>query len=378
MAAKVSVVKCSSYSQDEVNAAVKRAIELIGGIDIKEGSTVLLKPNVLGNNKPEDCITTHPSVLDAVCRLLKNKKLKLIIGDSSGMGIAGGTKAAMITAGMGEIAKKYGARLMPLESAECSIINNKNYGVLKEISISCVPLKAGYIINLPKLKTHTLVRYTGAVKNMFGVVPGGNKTNCHKIATTEERFAHLLLDIYQNVIPHLTIMDGVYGIEGNGPGSGGRKRKAGIILASKNGIALDFVASKIIGFKPLDIKTNRFALQRKLFDGKIEVLGEKNLSVNFKKPVSIRHFIPPFMIKLVSKQIVAYPEINNEKCKVCMTCVKACPAKTIKMKGKYPFVYKENCINCYCCHELCPYNAINLKRSFIIQLLSKLKNKLKL
>ena len=377
MPAKVSVVKCNSYAQNEVDDAVKKAIELIGGIDIKKGSKVLLKPNILGNNKPEEYITTHPSLLDAVCRLLKNKKLKLIIGDSSGMGIAGGTKAAMISAGMEKVAKKYKAKLIPLES-KCKIIHNKDYKVLKTINISCTALEADYIINLPKLKTHTLVKYTGAVKNMFGTIPGGNKTNYHRIATTEEKFAHLLLDIYQNITPQLNIMDGVYGIEGNGPGTAGKKKKAGVILASKNGIALDFVASKIIGFNPLEIKTNKFAIERKLFDGKIEITGEKDIYVNFKKPIKIRLFIPSFMVRWVSKQMIAYPEINNNKCRICMTCVKACPAKTIKMKGKHPFVYKENCVNCYCCHELCPYNAINLKRSFIINILSKLKQKLKL
>ncbi len=378
MSAKVSVVKCNSYSQEEVDEAVKKAIDLIGKIDIKKGSKVLLKPNILGNHKPDECITTHPSILDAVCKLLKDKKLKLIIGDSSGMGIIGGTKAALITSGMEKIAKKYKAELIPLESARCEIIQNKNSKVLKKISISCIALESDYIINLPKLKTHTLVKYTGAVKNMFGTVPGGNKTNYHGIATTEDSFSHLLLDVYQNVIPQLNIMDGVYGIEGNGPGTGGKKIKAGIILASKNAVAIDFVASKIIGFKPLEIKTNKFALQRKLFDGKVEILGEKHISVRFKQPINIRDYTPPFLVRWATKKLLAYPEINNNKCKICMACVKACPAKTIKIKGKYPFVYKENCINCYCCHEICPYNAINLKRSFIINILSKLREKLKL
>lgn len=378
MPAKVSVVRCNSYNQHEVDNAVKKAISLIGGIDIKKGSKVLLKPNVLGNHKPEKYITTHPSVLDAVCRLLRDKRLKLVIGDSAGMGIYGGTKTALISSGIGEVAKKYKAKLIPLESVQCNVIQNKNYKILKNIIISCTALEADYIINIPKLKTHTLVKYTGAVKNMFGTIPGGNKTNYHKIATTEDNFAHLLLDIYQNVTPQLNIMDGVYGIEGNGPGTGGRKRKAGIILASKNGIAVDFVASKIIGFDPLEIKTNKFALQRRLFDGKIEVLGEKDISVKFKQPIKVRHFIPQFMMKLVLRYIVAYPKINNDKCKLCMTCVKACPARTIRMKGKHPFIYRENCINCYCCHELCLYNAINLKRSFIINILYKVKEKLKL
>lgn len=378
MPSKVSVVKCNSYSQNEVDNAVKKAVDLIGGINIKKGSTVLLKPNILGSHKPEEYITTHPSVVEAVCKLLKNKKLKLIIGDSAGMGIAGGTKAAMITAGMGKIADKYKAKLIPLESAKCKVIQNKNSRFLKTINISCIPLEADYIINLPKLKTHTLMRYTGAVKNMFGTVPGGSKTHYHRIAAEEEKFAHLLLDVYRNVIPQLNIMDGVYGIEGNGPGTGGKKRKAGIILASKNAFALDFVASKIIGFNPLDIKTNKLALQRNIFDGKIDVLGEKNISVNFKKPVKIEGMFPKFIADWVFKQVVAYPEINNDKCKICMICVKVCPAKTIKMKDKYPFVYRKNCINCYCCHELCPYNAINLKRSFIIDILAKIKQTLKI
>jgi len=237
MAEKVSVVKCDSYDEKLVLEKVKEALDLIG-FEIKEGSKVLLKPNVLSAKRPDEAVTTHPSVINAVCKILKEKKCKILIGDSSGMGV-GGTREAFKKTGIEEISKKYNAELIPFE--ESKIVYTKINGkILKGIHVSKSILDVDFIINMPKLKTHALVGYTGAVKNMFGIIPGGKKSYYHKICGNQITFADLLIDIYNCRIPDLNIMDGIMGMEGNGPAAG-KIKKTGIIIASKSGVALDFI-----------------------------------------------------------------------------------------------------------------------------------------
>ncbi|MBW2980937.1 DUF362 domain-containing protein [Candidatus Woesearchaeota archaeon] len=357
---KVSVVKCNSYNEKEVYKAVKKSIDLIGGIKIKKGSKVLLKPNVLSARKPEAGITTHPSVAAAVCRILKPMNVKVMVGDSSGMGKYGYTSNALEISGMKKVAERFNAELISFEGLSKKV-EIKGAKVLKKVNIAKPVLNADYIINLPKLKTHTLMKYTGAVKNMFGSIPGAGKSKCHTIAPKEEHFGHLLLDLYSIVKPQLNIIDGVVGIEGNGPGAAGIKKKTNIIAASKDAVALDLVAAKIIGYNPMEIKTNKLAIERGIFKGKVEVVGKKNVEVKYKQPADIR-YVPAFVGKFVFSQAMLRPFVIKDKCRACGICIKACPAKTIKLvKGK-AHIFDKKCLKCYCCHELCPYNAIELKR----------------
>ena len=356
---KVSIVKCNSYNEDAVYKAVKKSIDLIGGIKIKPGSKVLLKPNVLSARKPEAAITTHPSIVAAVCRILKPMKVKVMIGDSSGMGRYGYTTNALEASGMKNVAERFNAELISFEGLSKKV-KIKGARILKKANIAKPVLDADYILNLPKLKTHTLMRYTGAVKNMFGCIPGGGKSHCHVTAPKEEQFGDLLLDLYSRVTPHLNIIDGVVGIEGNGPGSAGIRKKTNLIGASKDAVALDIVVSEIIGFDPMEIKTNKLARERGIFKDKVDVVGEKNIKVKYKQPLKIK--VPAFIERFMFRQAMLRPHIMRDRCKACGICIKACPAKTIKLvKGKAR-IFDKNCIRCYCCHELCPYNAIELKR----------------
>lgn len=373
--AKVSVLKCSSYDEGLVYKTIKSSLELID-FKLKENSKVLIKPNVLSQYKPEESITTHPSIIGAVCRILKEKNCKIIIGDSSGFFQQGGTKKAFKVAGIEEVAKKYSALLIPFEASRIITIEDEKAFVLKKINITSIVKEVDLIINLPKLKTHTLTKYTGAVKNLFGCVPGALKQKYHSIGNNEERFCNLLLDIYQNIKPGLNIMDGIIGIEGDGPSKAGKIKKAGIILSSKDAVALDIVASGIIGFKPEEIFTNKFVLERNLFDGKIEVLGEKNLKIPYKKPLITQSHVPSFFTTLIFRSVRVFPFLNKKKCKKCGICAGVCPVNAIKMKD-YPIFNRRKCITCFCCHELCPEGAIDLKRPKTIEALSYIWRKVR-
>ena len=369
--AKVSVLKCNSYDEDKVYSAIKKALEDIG-YKLKPNLKVLLKPNVLSGRAPEKAITTHPNIISAICRILHENGIKdITIGDSSGLGHYGMTSSALEASCIKKAGEKYNAKVVSFEGHSIVAENEKNI-VLKKYNAAKAVKEAELVINVPKLKTHMFMKYTGAVKNMFGVIPGGGKAKCHTIAPTQEKFGDLLLDIYQDFKPGLNIMDAVIGLEGNGPGSGGVPKQTGLILVSEDAVALDFVASKIIGFEPMEIATNSNAIKRGIFDGNFEVIGEKNVSVPYKKPISAPNKLREFASQHFFRFTIVQPVVNEEKCKACGICVKACPVHTIKMKDK-AFIYKDKCIRCYCCHELCPYNAIELKTPLLMRIFKKIR-----
>jgi len=373
---KVSVLKCEEYNVDLIYKVIIQSLKNIN-FPIPKNKKILLKPNVLGQRKPELAITTHPTILDALCKLLKENNNEIWIGDSSGIADYGGTQKAFEICGIEAVAKKHNAKLISFEGSEKKEIIDNNAKIIKKFILAKEPFDADLIINLPKLKTHILMKYTGAIKNMFGCVPGGGKSKKHAIAPNEESFGQLLIDIYKNITPHLNIMDAIVSLEGDGPGSAGTPKKTGLILASKDAVALDIEASRIIGYGPLDIKTTKYAIERNLFSKieDVEVIGEKNIKIDFKKPTGrtkLENKIPKPILKFLFNLASTKPYVKKNKCKKCGICAKVCPVDAIKLEP-YPKFNRKKCILCYCCHENCPYNAIGLDKSSIITFLQKLR-----
>jgi len=373
---KVSIQKCEDYNVEKITKAINQSLKDIN-FEIPKDKTILLKPNVLGQRKPETAVDTHPAVIDALCTILKQNNNLIWIGDSGGISAYGGTKKAFEVSGIEEIAKKHSAKLISFEGSERKEIMDPNGKVIKRFILAKEPFEADLIINVPKLKTHVLTKFTGAVKNMFGCVPGGGKSEKHAIAPNEDMFGNLLIDIYQNVIPHLNMMDAIIGLEGDGPGSAGTPKKAGLVLASENAVALDIAASRIIGYDPLDIKTTKYAIERNLFTKieDVEVIGEEP-RIKFKKPTKkaqMASSLPPLIVKSIFSLTSRKPYIKKNKCTKCSICAKVCPVDAIKL-DPYPIFNRKKCVLCYCCHENCPYNAIRLSHSSIVNFLNKLRD----
>lgn len=355
---KVAIVKCESYEQEKVDKAVKEALNLIG-FKFKKGIKVLLKPNLIAPFKPERAATTHPSILIALCKILKKKNAKIYIGDSPGWP---NVKAVMDTSGMSRVAEEYGAELLNFNSSKKIDLMNEQNKWLKKVTLPKIIKDVDVIINLPKLKTHTFTRYTGAVKNLYGFIAGGKKGYYHLITGTEKRFAEMLLDLHSFVKPRLTIMDAVIGMEGNGP-TAGRPKQTGLILASEDCTALDIVASEIIGYKQDDILTITGAKERG-FNEKIEKAGLPDIKILYKKPFRLhQRILPKFITDLVYKDRIM---INDQKCKKCLVCYNQCPAKAIELKKGVLKINEKKCIRCYCCHELCPEQAVRIKISLFL------------
>ncbi len=380
---KVSITRCSSYDYEIVKDSVRSALDLLGGISsfISSGDKVLLKVNLLIKRKPEKVTTTHPAIVQAVAELVLEAGGKPIIGDSPGgyhFYSESTLKEVYETCGMKDAATKSGAELN--FNTEVIDVPYPSGKIMKSIKTIKPVLEVDKIISIPKIKTHMMTVYSGAVKNMFGIIPGSYKAEYHLRFDDTSDFADLLIDICSFSKPVLTIMDAIIGMEGYGPTNGAPK-KVGLVMASKDPYALDAIAAKVIGLEGSQVPTIRKAIDRGLYDGNIDgidILGEAINDVkveDFKKPtvkVAFNFYsllIPKPLLKRINRFIKPTPRFNKIKCKGCSMCAKSCPPKAITMENGKPKVQLENCIRCFCCHELCAFDAVQIKRPWFLRLL---------
>jgi uncharacterized protein (DUF362 family)/Pyruvate/2-oxoacid:ferredoxin oxidoreductase delta subunit len=369
----VSIVRCSDYSK--VKSAIKEALSLIGGLEsiIAPGNRVLLKPNVLAIRPPEDAVTTHPAVVSAMCELIREVGGIPIIGDGSGVVRPDvSTAEAFRASGIEAAASSCGAELINFETSGYTEVSVPAARQFPRLYIAKAVLEADVVISLPKLKTHELTLYTGALKNFFGAVPHKIRKQAHALED-RDRFGEAIVDIYSIVKPHLAVMDGVVGMEGNGPANG-TPINSGLILASYDCVALDMVASELIGIDPLKVPTNKAALSRGLGAGQPELAGVplQEAGLKFKMAEGgVTAMVPPFLMRTLRKYLTVKPFINTSKCALCKACVLNCSAHAIEEMNKTLKINPEKCIQCYCCRELCPNDAVEIRKSFLMKVVTR-------
>lgn len=374
METKVAIKRCDDYDEEKVYATVEEAVALLGGISkfVKKDDLILLKPNLLAGRPPEAAVTTHPSVVKAAIRLVKDAGGTPIVGDSPGIG-----NASKIAGKCGVLAvcESMGVPFVDLKTL--TIAENPDGHTFKRLEVAKEAVEVDAIINLPKLKTHAQMVLTLGVKNLFGCVPGKLKPQWHLSAGVQSsHFAGMLLDLYAFLNPRLTIMDGIVGMEGNGPGSGD-PRKLGLVLASSNAVAMDTVIAGFLGVKTSDVPILKEAQRRGLAGsdpGRVTTLGESIDSVRVRgfrlPPVSDTNFasrFPYFIDKRLRKALTARPHINNSDCTLCSVCVEVCPAEVMTRTDRISIDY-DRCIRCYCCQEMCPEGAIEPKSGWLKRL----------
>ncbi|MDI9395472.1 MAG: DUF362 domain-containing protein [Euryarchaeota archaeon] len=370
----VSIVRCPDYSN--VKSAIKEALALIGGLEsiITPGKRVLLKPNVLSIRAPEDAVTTHPAVVSAMCELVKEAGGIPLIGDGSGIVKPGSTSTseAFRASGIEAAASACGAELINFETSGYTEVSVPAARQFPRIYIAKAVLEADVVISLPKLKTHELTLYTGAVKNFFGAVPQKFRKQAHALED-RERFGEAVVDIYSIVKPHLAVMDGVLGMEGNGPANG-TPILSGVVMASYDCVALDMVASELIGIDPLKVPTNKAALSRGFGISQPEVSGValKDVRLRFKMPEGgVTAMVPSFLMRILRKHLTVKPFINTSNCALCKACIMNCSAHAIEEMGNMLKINQEKCIQCYCCRELCPEDAVEIKKSLLLKIVTR-------
>lgn len=376
MTAEVSLAKCTSYNDKEVEAALRKAISAVTDLSyITEGTRVVIKPNLVSFLSPDRAATTHPVVLNALIRILNEKGAKITVGDSPG-GLFNSVYVNRVykATGMNNIE---GAVLN--RNFSQSVHHSDSALRAREFAYTSYLDDADIIINLCKLKTHGMMGMSNAVKNMFGIIPGTVKPEFHFKFPNHNDFADMLIDLNESFRPALCICDAVTGMEGNGPTSG-TPRDIGLIAASENPYKLDLVCAKIIGLEKDNVPTLKRAFERGLApsdarqvvtEGDINdfIIGDFELIP--RKSITFNDAGGSIMAGIIRKCMCSRPALLKHKCIGCGECFRICPAKAIEMKNNLPVIDRSKCIYCFCCQEFCPEGAMHVKRPLAARLLGK-------
>ncbi|MBO4511772.1 MAG: DUF362 domain-containing protein [Victivallales bacterium] len=369
----------ADYDSTSVEAAVRNSLEPFGGMGafVKPGQKVLLKVNLVAPSSPPLAVTTHPEVLRAVIRLVKEAGGIAFVGDGPGVG---DTETAARVSGLTEVIDAEGASLLPFN--DVAIYENLDNTIIKKLALTAHLKNMDVLITLPKLKTHCQMAFTGALKNQFGLIPGAAKGQFHFRFQNRASLADLMIDINRTAHTALAIMDGIVGMEGPGP-SGGTPRQIGAIISGPDLAAVDTVACDIIGLSPEEVPVS-IAARRANYGATrlqdIEVFGASLEQLRIpdfklvKAPANIMQIVPlpKFMLRWLRAQMAPKPHIKPETCIKCRRCEKGCPVSPPAITPLAPpkkQVNDKTCIRCYGCHEFCPVKAIELKKSTLAKLI---------
>ncbi|MCE5274426.1 MAG: DUF362 domain-containing protein [Deltaproteobacteria bacterium] len=375
---KVALLRCDSYTLPVLKERIGQAMTLIGfEPSIFNGAKVALKPNLLSAVSGNSAVVTHPLFFRAASEIVLENGGRPILIESPAV------------ASLDNALDKTGYRTivqdLAIEVASSGRVKSLSFPegrVFRHFEVAGELLDADFVLNMPKFKTHNLTYVTGAVKNLFGFVPGMRKSQMHMRFPDNDEFSEQLLDLYGAVVyvmgrapvGILHVMDAVVALEGQGPGSAGTPRKMGAMLMGKDGVALDYVATRVAGLDVRRVETITRGFDRGFSvsgPGEIEVVGE---SIDHLK---IAGFVPADSTggahllrrlaasKAVRDLFIARPEPEEDRCILCYECMNICPAGAIGHAGpgtKVPVFDYRKCIRCFCCSEICPEAAICLRR----------------
>lgn len=374
----VSVQRCSEYNPQKVGAAIRKALEESGNVSkIRCGERVFLKINHLPPaSLPEKGIVTHPVFVEEAAKIFLDLGAKVTIGDdveSSGHPYA--------ISGIAGISKRLGVRLVNLKERGFKEVTLTEGELLKTVHVAHEVLEADAIVSLPKLKTHSFTIMTGALKNLCGVIPLGERIDFHRNYPDVEDFSRVLVDLYSAFRPRLSIADAIVAMEGEGPGSGNPK-VVGAVVVGEDAVAVDAVMAQLINVNPQYIDTCRVAARRGLGINdpeRIEVLGDGIGAAvsDFLLPASstqlIKKILPNFLHWWIYDQMVRVePVVDGRKCVGCHACISVCPTKAMMVRDGGVGVDHALCIQCFCCQEACRYGAIISRQKPLAKVIRKI------
>jgi len=366
--------------EDAVERNVRRMFDMAGGIGkyVAEGDRVLVKPNFIVPKKSSTGATTDLAVIEAVVKVVLDCKAVPIIGE--GVPFAYDADTTFKRVGVHKLAEKYEIELVNMDQYPHEIVEFDHPLVLDEIPVSRLVFEVDRIINLPVMKTHTQTTITLGMKNLKGCIPGKHKLTVHQLGVSEG-----VVDLNTVVKPTFTLIDGIVGMDGNGP-SNGRPKRMDLLLGSDDVLALEIVGAKIMGFDPYAVRHIYLARDKGIGEydfNNIRVLGERidDVRSDFSLPVlKISKWFGPLVLgrllpmlarcgvditaisQRVTTRLMPYPTFAD-KCTGCGNCIKNCPEQAITFAGDCnPVIDKKKCIKCYVCDEVCMFGNIEIGR----------------
>jgi len=365
---RVVLVRCTTYDQPEVEAAIARLMTLADpdGSRIAPGRHILVKPNLLFDSPPDRAVTTHPIVVRALLRFLKQEKAIPVVADSPAGALR--TERVWKTTGIRDVCESEHVPLLNLEEAGAVPFEFEGipYAIARPV------LEADLVLNVPKVKTHVLTVLTAGVKNLYGVIPGFQKALLHRHFSTPRAMGRFLAHLARQIAPALTVADAIVGMDGDGP-SGGHPCPLGFLAAASDVFALDLALCHLLAipthqvpYLPLSGPNGHPRL-----DWVGDCIPQKTLS--FTLPATWRsRLIPPALARLLSPLLWIRPTFDASRCIRCGRCSAGCPVRAlIPQKASPPRLLARRCIGCCCCHELCPVEAIHMTESPLMRLISR-------
>ena len=366
----VALLACPEYDRGLVEEKVARAFELLGGPGafVSAGETVFVKVNAVVPLDPGRCATTHPEVVRAVVLQLEKAGGRVVIGDSPGGPYnRPALKRAYARTGIARVAGETGAGLnYDLGEVRVSLPGGKAARNL----VLCRPMvEADRLVSVGKAKTHAFMGFTCAIKNMYGTVPGMEKFTYHSRFRDERDFADLVVDVALAAGADLHVVDGVWGMEGNGS-VWGIPRRLGFVAAGRDPFALDCAVEDLVGLKRGFNRPLAAAVGRGLFHGdpaRISLAGDDPASIRTgglvlpRGKATVRR-LPGVLMKAYSSVMAVRPYPDPRRCTGCGKCAQICPAGAVTMSGGTAEIDRSLCIECYCCQELCEHDGIDLER----------------
>lgn len=349
---------CTEYKVDRIAASLRTGLAVLGLENrVKSGDRVLLKPNLVMAKAPRLAVTTHPEIVRAVAMVLSDCGARIYLGESPGFG---SLDTVLEKCGLKRVLQEFAITVTPFEQEE--VVIDKDNLVAKRLTLAASALQFDKIVNLPKLKTHSMMGSTLAVKNLFGFIPGLKKAAWHlRAGHDRDFFAGIMFDIYRQVIPVWNFLDGITGMEGEGP-TGGTPRNFGLLALSAEAPALDYLVEKWVGFTeptPLSSVALKLGMVTEESCGACGPAADEPLATPIKQAQgSIAATFPGH--RLWRRIFVKRPKISLTRCQRCRVCVQHCPAQVMKLIDAKIVIDYKRCIRCYCCQELCPYGAIRV------------------
>ena len=362
---------CDSYEPNIVGKVLAELLQPLGGMRafVKQGQSVLIKPNMLTNRRPEQGVTTHPELVRAVIKAVKAAGGLPCVGDSP----ASAVKIDQVVSDTGfvDLCREEDIPLIRFEATAPVTIEKDGF----RFNIAKAVMDADVVINMPKVKTHVLTTFTATVKNTYGCIPGYQKAMLHKRFTKTSDFGRLVWAVHKAVAPTLNIADGVIGMEGAGP-SGGTPVKLNFLTASIDGVSLDLALCNLLGINPKAVPylppnvkasgSTELETVDIMHNGRAVEAREIELPNTFGA-----RMIPRWVANLIEPFVWIRPAIDDT-CIKCGRCVKACPAEALSIENKNrPVLAPKACIGCCCCHEVCPVNAIEMTQSPLLNFIRK-------